>query len=160
MVKQLFIRCLTGESYTVVNPFQLGTVLNLKKHIEKTHGYLVRHQRLIYCGREMQNDRQIASYSVATDTSLHMVILDDPVDHAIDMKAANYIRNAATWVRDCLLHQYDVETSVPCQLPDCEVEKLSESLRNSVQAVSDLVSATRQAHAKLHSCQLRFCQLP
>ena len=149
MVKHLFIRSLTGESYVIIDPFKLGTVLNLKKYIEKAHGYLTRRQRLIYCGQEMQNNRKIASYSVSSDTSLHLVILDDPIDHALEMKATSYIRNAATWARDCLLHQYDFETSVPCLLTDCEVEKLSESLRNSVQAVSDLVSATRCAHDKL-----------
>ena len=73
----IFARSLTGEEYKIcVNP--KDKVLMLKYEIAQKYDIEIRLQRLIYCGQEMENDCAINFYDVASQTVIHLVIIDEP----------------------------------------------------------------------------------
>lgn len=146
----VFIKCLTGELHVVTRTSQFHTVLDLKEYLALHFGYATSTQRLIFCGQEMQNTRSLDMYPLAKNTTVHLVIVDDDdnsqeeekVRHALELRAANYIRNAATWASDCLLHDYppDAFTFPKCHLSSQDVENLSKPLRTSLAAAAQFAN--------------------
>ncbi len=72
---KLNIRTLDGRSCQISVP-KNGLIADLKTEVYRTMGMPVEIQRLIYLGSALQNDSEIASYNMQSETAVHLV--EDP----------------------------------------------------------------------------------
>ena len=73
----VFVRNLTGKQYNVfVDP--KDKVLMMKYEIAQKYDIEMGLQKLIYCGGEMKNDCTIESYNLALQTTVHLIVSDEP----------------------------------------------------------------------------------
>lgn len=70
---QLFIKTLEGESDSVLVDMKTDTVLRLKKLITGLFDIPVSEQRLIFCGKEMENEMKLNEFGLTDGTSIHLV---------------------------------------------------------------------------------------
>jgi len=69
---QITIRKLEGTSVRIQTTSN-ATVQNVKEIYESQEGVPVEEQRLIFSGKQLQDERTLHSYSISNDSSLHMV---------------------------------------------------------------------------------------
>ena len=82
---QLFIKTLEGESDSVLVDMKTDTVLRLKKLITGLFEIPISEQRLIFCGKEMENEMKLNEFGLSDGTSIHLVrIKDDEEDDEDD----------------------------------------------------------------------------
>jgi ubiquitin len=60
---QIFVKTLTGKTITIETEFS-STALSLKFQIQDKEGIPPDHQRLIYCGKQLEDDRTLSSYNM------------------------------------------------------------------------------------------------
>lgn len=78
---QLQIKTLTGKTI-MLDVQQSDTVLSVKQQIQDKEGVQVEQQRLIFCGKDLQNDFELQNYSIGNGNlnggsgvpQLHLVI--------------------------------------------------------------------------------------
>jgi hypothetical protein len=63
---------MSGRSHLITLPAAAG-VLDLMKMIETIDGMRVDQQRLLFCGRQLESHRTLASYGVADESVIHAV---------------------------------------------------------------------------------------
>lgn len=66
------IKMLTGKKIAIEN--WKGTVLDLKKQIEIKEGIPPEQQRLIFAGRQMEDDKNVAAYRLHSGSTVHLVL--------------------------------------------------------------------------------------
>lgn len=90
----LIINTLEGESDSVVVDMKTDTVLRLKKLITGLFDIPVSKQRLIFCGKEMENEKKLIEFSLSQGTSIHLVrIKDDEEDVSEKRKVKEGVEN-------------------------------------------------------------------
>ena len=77
---QLFIKTLEGESDSVLVDMKTDTVLRLKKLITGLFDIPVSEQRLIFCGKEMENEMKLNEFGLSDGTSIHLVRIKEEED--------------------------------------------------------------------------------
>ena len=77
---QLFIKTLEGESDSVLVDMKTDTVLRLKKLITGLFDIPVSEQRLIFCGKEMENEMKLNEFGLSDGTSIHLVRVKEEED--------------------------------------------------------------------------------
>ncbi|KAJ4905755.1 E3 ubiquitin-protein ligase UPL5 [Raphanus sativus] len=70
---QLFVRMMSGGKTIVIHADKNDTVETLHNRIEFKTKIPVSEQRVIYKGRQLQDDRPLSYYSIEQDSSLHLV---------------------------------------------------------------------------------------
>ncbi|KAJ0250241.1 E3 ubiquitin-protein ligase UPL5 [Hirschfeldia incana] len=70
---QLFVRMMSGGKTIVIHADKNDTVENLHRRIELKTKIPVTEQRVIYKGKQLQEDRSLSYYSIEQDSSLHLV---------------------------------------------------------------------------------------
>lgn len=70
----IIIRTLTGKTVKLFDMRPSDTVENLKEKIEDKEGIPPKGQRLIYSGRQLENDRTLSSYDIQHESILHLVL--------------------------------------------------------------------------------------
>ena len=69
---QVFVRTFTGETITLeTDPFD--TIGNLKAKIQGKVGIPVNQQRLIYTGKQLEDEYSVADYRILKDDTIHVV---------------------------------------------------------------------------------------
>jgi ubiquitin len=70
---QVFVKALTGKNITLeVNPED--TIERLKQKIQEREGIPPSEQRLIFSGKQLEDNKTIQDYNIQKDTTIHLVL--------------------------------------------------------------------------------------
>ena len=69
----IFIKTLTGTIYNF-EVTSVTTIDQLKNIIEDREGVPYEQQRLIFAGKELQNDKALSNYNIVENCTMHLVL--------------------------------------------------------------------------------------
>jgi large subunit ribosomal protein L40e len=71
---QLFVKTLTGKTITLPKTYSTTTIEELKLMIQKTEGIPPDQQRLVFAGKQIEDDGTLEDYNIQMDDKLNLVL--------------------------------------------------------------------------------------
>uniref|UniRef100_A0A6C0E9Z7 Ubiquitin-like domain-containing protein n=1 Tax=viral metagenome TaxID=1070528 RepID=A0A6C0E9Z7_9ZZZZ len=70
---ELHVKTLSGKTI-VLNVQPNATVLSVKQLIHNREGVAVDDQRLVFVGKQLEDDKTLADYNIASKSTVHLVL--------------------------------------------------------------------------------------
>jgi len=70
---RLFVKTLTEKTLTILIDYN-DIILNLKRKIQEREGIPIDNQRLIFDGKQLNDDRKISDYNISKESILHLIL--------------------------------------------------------------------------------------
>ena len=70
----IFIRTLTGKTFTILTNRESMTIKDLKLIIQDAEGTDFGHIRLIFAGKQLEDGLTLKDYNIVNESTIHMVL--------------------------------------------------------------------------------------